>query len=218
MPSFDVGGKTQCDGDRRYDGDTEGRNTQSGTKQQQQNRDDQSDRTVKIADQHGGNLIDEDVAQNPSSDRREEAEDNNAEKIELCIQCQQCAGDAKGNQPDRIADNEEPLPFELFAVVEPKRKGDGDRTQDGDSGIVFVESKRCPSEDDIAYHTTPQGGLDTSKGKNIGLGRLREAVNKNADGVPFSFEMLPGLSARISVSHRVNGEDVYADVKSVSRL
>ena len=70
----------------------------------------------------------------------------------------------------------------------------------------------------IMLDTTPQGGLDTSKGKNIGLGRLREAVNKNADGVPFSFDMLPGLSARISVSHRVNGEDVYAEVKSVSRL
>jgi len=70
----------------------------------------------------------------------------------------------------------------------------------------------------IMLDTTPNGGLDTSKGKNIGLGRLREAVGKNREGETFSFEMLPGLSARISVSHRISGEDTYAEVKSVSRL
>lgn len=70
----------------------------------------------------------------------------------------------------------------------------------------------------IMLDTTPNGGLDTSKGKNIGLGRLREAIGKNREGETFSFEMLPGLSARISVSHRISGEDTYAEVKSVSRL
>lgn len=62
------------------------------------------------------------------------------------------------------------------------------------------------------------GGLDTTKGKNIGLGRLREAVGKNEAGQPFSFNMLPGLSAKIAVSHRINGEDTYAEVKGVAKL
>lgn len=64
----------------------------------------------------------------------------------------------------------------------------------------------------------PSGGLDLSKGKNVGLGRLREAVGKNEEGQPFAFSMLPGLSAKISVSHRVSGEETYAEVKGTARL
>jgi hypothetical protein len=70
----------------------------------------------------------------------------------------------------------------------------------------------------IMLDTTPQGGLDMSTGKNVGLGRLREAVGKNSPGEPFAFSMLPGLAAKISVSHRIVNEDVFADVKGVARL
>lgn len=70
----------------------------------------------------------------------------------------------------------------------------------------------------IMLDLTSQGGLDMSEGKNVGLGRLREAVGKNADGEVFSFNMLPGLTAKIQVSHRVNGEDTFAEVKAVAKL
>lgn len=70
----------------------------------------------------------------------------------------------------------------------------------------------------IMLDTTPQGGLDMDKGKNIGLGRLREAVGKNDPNELFSFSMLPGLAATISVSHRVNGEETYSEVKGVAKL
>ena len=70
----------------------------------------------------------------------------------------------------------------------------------------------------IMLDTTPAGALDTSKGKNIGLGRLREAVGKNQDGQAFSFAMLPGLAARISVTHRVTDTDVYAEIMGVAKL
>ena len=117
----------------------------------------------------------------------------------------------------------------VIEKIQPRQWQSKDGTQTGIALDVFwiVEDANVKAllgrdtvtvKQSIMLDITPQGGLDTSKGKNIGLGRLREAVNKNADGVPFSFEMLPGLSARISVSHRVNGEDVYAEVKSVSRL
>ena len=62
------------------------------------------------------------------------------------------------------------------------------------------------------------GGLDLAKGRNVGLGRLREAVGKNEEGQPFSFSMLPGLSAKISVTHRVVGDDVFAEVKAAAKL
>jgi hypothetical protein len=70
----------------------------------------------------------------------------------------------------------------------------------------------------IMLDLTPQGGLDLAKGKNIGLGRLREAVGKNQEGEAFAFSMLPGLSAKISVTHRLVGEDTYSEVKSVAKL
>ena len=70
----------------------------------------------------------------------------------------------------------------------------------------------------IMLDITPQGGLDMNKGKNIGLGRLREAVNMNDEATPFSFAMLPGQAATISVSHRINGEETYSEVKGVARL
>jgi len=69
----------------------------------------------------------------------------------------------------------------------------------------------------IMLDLTPAGAVDMAKGKNIGLGRLREAVGKNDDG-PFSFAMLPGLSAKISVQHRVSGDQTFAEVKGVAKL
>lgn len=61
------------------------------------------------------------------------------------------------------------------------------------------------------------GGLDMGKGKNIGLGRLREATNLNAKGQPFAVTMFPGRMARIKVEHRTDGENIYAEVKQVAR-
>lgn len=70
----------------------------------------------------------------------------------------------------------------------------------------------------IMLDLTETGGLDMGKGRNVGLGRLREAVELNAPGVPFSFKMLPGRMGRISISHRIVGEDIYAEVKSVAKV
>jgi hypothetical protein len=62
--------------------------------------------------------------------------------------------------------------------------------------------------------------LDDSTGKNIGLGRLREAVGKNRPGETFSFDMLPGLMANVTVSHREGetSDDVFPEIKKVGRL
>ncbi|MDO8340821.1 MAG: hypothetical protein Q7T59_02525 [Candidatus Woesebacteria bacterium] len=61
-------------------------------------------------------------------------------------------------------------------------------------------------------------GLDMGKGKNIGLGRLREATNLNVKGQPFAVTMFPGRAARVKVEHRVDGENLYAEVKQVARM
>ena len=70
----------------------------------------------------------------------------------------------------------------------------------------------------IMLELTDSGGLDMGKGRNIGLGRLREALGLNAPGQPFSFMMVSGRVAKISVSHRIDGENIYAEVKGVAKL
>src|SRR5215831_5979456 len=41
------------------------------------------------------------------------------------------------------------------------------------------------------------GGIDTGKGKNVRLGRLREALGLNTPGQPFSFRMIQGKVAKV---------------------
>lgn len=52
------------------------------------------------------------------------------------------------------------------------------------------------------------GALDTGRGKNVGLGRLREAFNLNRADQPFSFRMMEGRSAKIKVKHETDKEGV----------
>jgi len=62
------------------------------------------------------------------------------------------------------------------------------------------------------------GSLDFSEGKNVKLGRLREALGLNKPGQPFSFNMLVGRPARLKTKNRKDGEDTFADVKEVTAL
>ena len=70
----------------------------------------------------------------------------------------------------------------------------------------------------IMLDLTDAGGLDMGKGRNIGLGRLREALDLNQPGRPFSFTMLTGRVARVSVSHRIADDNIFAEVKQVARV
>ena len=65
---------------------------------------------------------------------------------------------------------------------------------------------------------TDSGGLAMGKGRNVGLGRLREATGLNTPGQPFSFSMLNGRLAKVSVSHRIDGEQIFSEVKQVAKL
>lgn len=64
---------------------------------------------------------------------------------------------------------------------------------------------------------TEEGGLDVGKGKNVGLGRIREALGLNVPGEPFAFPMLQGRMATVTVSHRINGEDIHAEIKKIAK-
>lgn len=70
----------------------------------------------------------------------------------------------------------------------------------------------------IMLDMTDSGGLATGPGRNINLGRLREAVNQNKAGVPWNPNMLLGQPALIRVSHRMYEGETYAEVKGVAKL
>lgn len=70
----------------------------------------------------------------------------------------------------------------------------------------------------IMLDVQENGSLDWGKGKNVTLGRLREAVGLNTPGQPFNPRMLGGQVAKISVKHRVDGENIYSEVKGVAKL
>lgn len=70
----------------------------------------------------------------------------------------------------------------------------------------------------VMLDVSDSGGLDMGKGRNVGLGRLREATNLNTAGQPFAFSMLPGKMAKVVVTHRIAGDQIFAEVKQVSKL
>lgn len=70
----------------------------------------------------------------------------------------------------------------------------------------------------VMLDLTDEGGLDMGKGRNVGLGRLREALGLNVPGQPFAISMIPGRVAKVKVDHRIDGENVYAEVKGAAKL
>ncbi len=82
----------------------------------------------------------------------------------------------------------------------------------------FCGREKVLCKQGIMLDLTEGGQLDMSKGKNIGLGKLREALGLNNPGQPFSFNMITGRMAKGFVQHRVDGENVYAEIKRVAKL
>lgn len=70
----------------------------------------------------------------------------------------------------------------------------------------------------IFLDVTADGGLDFSKGKNIQLGRLREALDQNQAGQPWSFSNLIGSVARVIVTHRLGNDQIFSAIKTVTKL
>lgn len=82
---------------------------------------------------------------------------------------------------------------------------------------TLLERDKVTVKQGIMIDLTDSGTIDMGKGKNIGLGRLRDALGLNTPGQPFSFNMLKGRIAKISVSHRIDGDNIFAEVKAVAK-
>lgn len=87
-----------------------------------------------------------------------------------------------------------------------------------DEGVKkLLERAKVTVQQQIMLDLTDAGTLDMGKGKNVTLNRLREAVNLNKAGKPFSFPMLQGQLAKVVVKHRPDNDNIYAEVKAVLR-
>ena len=65
------------------------------------------------------------------------------------------------------------------------------------------------------------GKVSSAKGKNVNLGRLREAVGLNQPGQAFSFGALVGQACVVAVKHTPDKKDpeiTYANVNKVAAL
>lgn len=71
----------------------------------------------------------------------------------------------------------------------------------------------------IMLDLTDDGRLDTGKGRNAQLGRLRAALGLNNPGERFTLGMLSGRVAKIEVGHRLDDKSqTRADVNAVMAL
>lgn len=67
---------------------------------------------------------------------------------------------------------------------------------------------------------TSQGQLDTGKGKNVGLGKLRDAAGMNEAGKPFAIANLKGAIVRIVTAQSPDRNDptiIRSEVKTVGK-
>lgn len=91
-----------------------------------------------------------------------------------------------------------------------------------DEGVKKVTGMNEPTvRQSIWLDVTESGGLDMSEGKNVQLGRLREALGQNQRGKPWAPTMLVGQVAKVKVTHTTDKNDpeiVYANVGAVTKL
>ena len=82
----------------------------------------------------------------------------------------------------------------------------------------FLGRDKVTVKQGLMLDLTETGSLDMGKGRNVGLGRVREAVNLNQPGQPFAPSMITGRVAKVKVEHRVDGDQIYAEVKQVAKM
>lgn len=83
---------------------------------------------------------------------------------------------------------------------------------------ALLERDRVTVKQGVMLDLNDNGGIDTGKGKNVTLGRLREATDLNQPGRPFSFNQLKGKVAKVQIAHRIDGDAIYTDVKAVAKI
>ena len=91
-----------------------------------------------------------------------------------------------------------------------------------DEGVRQLTGQAEPSVyQTIWLDLKEDGTLDMGKGRNVQLGKLREAVNQNEAGRGWSPMQLIGAYAKIKIGHSIDKRDnetIQANVTSVAHL
>ena len=72
----------------------------------------------------------------------------------------------------------------------------------------------------VGVEFNESGAIDMGKGKNIGLGRLREAVGQNVSGQPWSPAMLNNQMVKVKVGQTPNPKDssiIWNEITAVGK-
>jgi hypothetical protein len=124
---------------------------------------------------------------------------------------------------------------EYVAVIDKVevRKTDGnEKNPDGsvvcdltwaiDDAKLEAELGRRPTvRQGIFLDVTPDGKLDFGKGKNVTLGKTREALGMNEAGKSFNLLQLQGAGPakiKVALTPSKTSEEMFANVKSVGRV
>lgn len=107
--------------------------------------------------------------------------------------------------------------------LEPRTAGDKPvlevTWQTTDARAVEATGMETPQiRQTIWLDMTEAGSLDLGRGKNVGLGKLRAALNQNQAGQPWQPGMMIGQSAMVKVTHRPYNGEIFAQVGAVSAL
>jgi hypothetical protein len=78
-----------------------------------------------------------------------------------------------------------------------------------------LEREKVTTRQTLWLDVDGNGKLDTGRGKNVPLGRLREALGLNSSG-PFRYDQMVGRPAYIKVTQRKDKDEIYDGVKSVA--
>lgn len=121
-----------------------------------------------------------------------------------------------------------PVPEDEYqAIIKSKKFRPTDKGQlildivwviDSEQAKLITGMKEPQVRHSIFLDRLDNGALDMSKGKNVKLGQLREALGLNTPGQPFNFNMLEGKAARVKVKHRTFEGDIFAEVKEVTKI
>lgn len=85
--------------------------------------------------------------------------------------------------------------------------------------LTSINREAANVRQDIFLDLDDAGDLDTSKGKNVGLGRLLETFGINGGGVPIG--AIKGQAAIVKVGHRPDKKDptiIFDEVTRVAAL
>jgi len=81
--------------------------------------------------------------------------------------------------------------------------------------------EKITARQSLFLDVTPEGRLDVSKGKNVQLGKLRDALGQNVPGQAWSPSMMQGKAAKIRITQKVRSDgsgDIDSNVTGVAAL